>query len=236
MVARGREDPKAMVHAYFRLLLRSRRAFALVVNIVMAACNAHPLTSAKTTSTPALNMSCEGQGDALNCRALAPVAASPGDARESVDVTDTVVWTTSNAGTATVVRGHVMSMEQPGTATITATQRAGDESVTASVLVVVDDENERPQVAYDLSGAVRDVSNTAVPSVELTLSDGRGGKQIAITGENGEPSEGTFRFSPVLSGTYLLRAAKSGYRPVEKVVNVPDRSPLTLVMLSEPRE
>jgi Carboxypeptidase regulatory-like domain len=225
-----------MAHSYFRLLLRSRRAFPLVVNIVLTACNAHPLTSAKPTSTLVLNVSCEGQDVALNCRAVAQVAGSPGDTPERVDVTDAVAWTTSNAGTATVVRGHVSSMEQPGTATITATQRAGDESVTASVLVVVDDENERPQVAYDLSGAVRDVSNAAIPSVELTLSDGRGGKRIAITGQAGEPSEGTFRFSPVLSGTYVLQAAKSGYRPVEKVVNVPDRSPLTLVMLSEPRQ
>src|SRR5262249_49276686 len=187
-----------MVHAYFRLLLRSGRAFALVVNIVMAACNAHPLTSAKTTSIPVLNLSCQDQDDALNCRAFERVAESTADAREAVDVTDAVVWTTSNAGTATVVRGRVTSMEQPGTATITATQRAGNESVTASVLVVVDDENERPQVAYDLSGAVRDVSNAAVPGVQLTLSDGRGDKRIFITGENGERSEGTFRFSPVL--------------------------------------
>jgi len=224
-----------MAYAYFRLLLRSSRTFPLVVNIVMTACNAHPLTSAKATSTPVLNVSCQDQDDALKCRAFERVAGSTADARETVDVTDAVVWTTSNAGTATVVRGHVTAMEQPGTATITATKRAGDESVTASVLVVVDDEYERPQMAYDLSGVVRDVSNAAVPGVQLTLSDGRGGKRILITGENGEPSEGTFRFSPVLSGTYLLRAAKSGYRPVEKVVNVPDTSPLTLVMLSNPR-
>jgi Carboxypeptidase regulatory-like domain len=226
-----------MAYAYFRLLLRSRRSFPLVVNIVLAACNAHPLTSAKPTSIPVLNMSCQDQGDALKCRAFERVTGSTVDARETVDVdvTDAVAWTTSNAGTATVVRGRVASMEQPGTATITATRRAGDDSVTASVLVVVDDENERPQVAYDLSGVVRDVSNTAIPSVELTLSGGLGDKRIAITGQNSEPSEGTFRFSPVLSGTYLLRAAKSGYRPVEKVVNVPNGSPLMLVMLSEPR-
>src|SRR5262245_45076039 len=175
MVARGREDRKSMVHAYFRLLLRSLRAFALVVNVAMAACNAHPLTSAKATSTPVLNVSCQDQDDALKCRAFARVAGSTVETRETVDVTDAVVWTTSNAGTATVVRGRVTSMEQPGTATITATQRAGDEGITASVLVVVDDENERPQLAYDLSGAVRDVSNAAVPGVQLTLAHGRGG-------------------------------------------------------------
>jgi hypothetical protein len=223
-----------MDYAYFRLLLRSHRAFPLVVTIVMTACNVHPPTSAKTTS-PVLNVSCETQDDALNCRALKQVAESPVDARESVDVTDAVVWTTSNAVTAAVVRGHVTSMEEPGSATITATLRAGDETVTASVLVVVGDDGARPQVAYDLSGAVRDVSNTAIPSVELTLSDGQGDAWIATTGQNGALSEGTFRFAPVLSGKYRLRATKSGYRPVEKVVNVPDRSPLTLVMLSEPR-
>jgi hypothetical protein len=32
-----------------------------------------------------------------------------------------------------------------------------------------------------------------------------------------------------------LRATKAGYRPVERVVNVPDTVPLTLVMLPEPR-
>jgi hypothetical protein len=222
-----------MVYVYFRLLLRSHRAFPLAVTIVMAACNVHPLTSAKTTSIPVLTVSCEDQDDVLHCRALKQVG-SPVDSRESVDVTDAAVWTTSNASTAAVLRGHVWSNE-PGSATITATLRAGDETVTASVLVVVGDDGASPQVAYDLSGAVRDVSNSAIPSVELTLSDEEGGARIAITGENGGPSEGTFRFAPVLSGTYRLRATKSGYRSVEKVVNVPDKSPLTLVMLSEPR-
>ncbi len=223
-----------MVYAYFRMLFRSRPAFPLVVTIVMAACNMHPPTSAKTTSIPVLNVSCKGLDDALNCRALEQVAGSPVDARESVDVTDAVVWTTSNAGTAVVVRGLVTS-EEPGTATISATLHAGGETVTASVLVVVGDDGASPQVAYDLSGAVRDVSNTAVPNVEVTLSDGQGGNRIAVTGQNGGRSEGAFRFSPVLSGTYRLRATKSGYRPVERVVNVPDTSPLTLVLLSEPR-
>jgi Carboxypeptidase regulatory-like domain len=224
-----------MVYEYFRLLPRSHRAFTLVVTIVMAACNVHPSTSAKTTSIPVLNVSCEGQEDALNCRALKQGAASAVDSRESVDVTDAVVWTTSDASIAAVVRGHVLSNE-PGGATISATLRAGDETVTAAFLVVVGDDGASPQVAYDLSGAVRDVSNTAIPNVELTLSDDQGGNRIAVTGQNGGLSEGTFRFAPVLSGTYRLRATKSGYRPVEKVVNVPDRSPLTLVMLSEPRE
>jgi hypothetical protein len=220
---------------YFPLLFRSRRALPLVVTVVMAACNVHPVTSAKTTSVPVLNVSCEGQNDALNCRALEQVAASAVDSRESVDVTDAVMWTTSNASAARVVRGHVTSMEEPGSATITATLRAGDETITASVLVVVGDDGACPQVAYDLSGAVRDVSNSAIPNVELTLSDEGGGVRTVITGQNDGPSEGTFRFAPVLSGQYRLRATKSGYRPVEKVVTVPDRLPLTLVMLSEPR-
>jgi len=221
---------------YFPLLFRSRRAFPLVVTIVMAACNVHPPTSAKTTSIPVLNVSCKGQDDALDCRALKQVAASAIDSRESVDVTDAVVWTTSDASTAAVLRGHVWSNE-PGSATITATLRAGNETVTASVLVVVGDDGGGPQVAYDLSGVVRDVSNTAIPNAELTLSDGQGGNRIAVvvTGQNGGLSEGTFRFAPVLSGTYRVQATKSGYRPVERVVNVPDTSPLTLVMLSEPR-
>jgi hypothetical protein len=219
---------------YFPLPFRSRRTFALAATIVMAACNVHPATSAKTTSTPVLNVSCESQDDALNCRALEQVAASSAETRQSVDVTDAVVWTTSSASIAAVVRGHVTSMD-PGSATITATLRTGDETVTASILVVAGDEGNCPQVAYDLSGAVRDPSNAAIPNVVLTLSDDRGGNQVAVTEQNGGLSEGTFRFSPVLSGTYRLRATKSGYRPVEKVVNVPDRSPLTMVMLSDAR-
>ena len=206
----------------------------LLVSIVMAGCNVHRPTSAKTTSTPVLNVSCEGQNDTLNCRAVKQVAASSTDTRESVDVTDAVVWTTSDASIAGVVRGRVTSME-PGSATITATLRAGDETVTASILVVAGDEWACPQVAYDLSGAVRDVSNAAIPDVVLTLSDDRGGNQVVITGQNGGLAEGTFRFSPVLSGTYRLRATKFGYRPVERVVNVPDRLPLTMVMLSDAR-
>jgi hypothetical protein len=220
---------------YFLLLFRARRDLPLVVTIVMAACNVHPMSSAKTTSIPVLNVSCEGLNDALNCRALEQVVAAAVDSRENVDVTDAVVWTTSNASAARVVRGQVTSMDEPGSATVTASLRAGDETVTASVLVVVGDDGGGPQVAYDLNGAVRDVSNTAIPNVELTLLDDRSGNRIATTGLNGGPSEGTFRFSPVLSGTYRLLATKSGYRPVEKVVNVPDRSPLTLVMLPEPR-
>ena len=220
---------------YFPLLFQSRRDLPLVMTIVMAACNVHPLSSAKETSIPVLNVSCEGLNDTLNCRALEHVVASAVDSRENVDVTDTVVWTTSNASAARVVRGQVTSMDEPGSATVTATLRAGDETVTASVLVVVGDDGGGPQVAYDLNGAVRDVSNTAIPNAELTLSDGHGGNRIAVTEQSGGLSEGTFRFSPVLSGTYRLLATKSGYRPVEKVVNVPDRSPLTLVMLPEPR-
>ena len=220
---------------YFPLLFRSRRGLPLVVTIVMAACNVHPMSSAKTTSIPVLNVSCEGLNDALNCRALEQVVASAVDSRENVDVTDAVVWTTSNASAARVVRGQVTSMDEPGSATVTATLRAGDETVTASVLVVVFDDGGGPQVAYDLTGAVRDASNTAMTNVDLMLLDGRGGNRIATTELNGGLSEGTFRFAPVLSGQYRLRATKSGYRPVERVVNVPDTSPLTLVMLSEPR-
>jgi hypothetical protein len=226
---------RMMIYASFRSLLRSRRAFLLPATIVVAACNVHPRTSAKTTSTPVLSVLCEGRENALNCRALEQVVASAVDSRENVDVTDAVVWTTSNASAARVVRGQVTSMDEPGSATVTATLRAGDETVTASVLVVVGDDGGGPQVAYDLSGAVRDVSNTAIPNAELTLSDGQGGNRIAVTEQSGGLSEGTFRFSPVLSGTYRLLATKSGYRPVEKVVNVPDRSLLTLVMLPEPR-
>lgn len=223
-----------MEHKSLRFFSASSGALTLIVTIATAACHAHPPTPGAKASIAVLKVSCDVRDDELDCRALGQVAGSPFDPSEDVDVTDTVTWTTSNARTADVVRGQVTSKE-PGSATIAATLRSGDETVTSAVLVVVGDDGARPQVAYDLNGVVRDTSNTAVTDVELTLADGRGGTRVAVTAQNSGHPDGTFRFVPVLRGQYRLRATKPGYRPVERVVSVPDTAPLTLVMLSEPR-
>ena len=47
-------------------------------------------------------------------------------------------------------------------------------------------------------------------------------------------SDGAFRIVPLLRGQYRLRAMKPGYRSAERLVNVPDATPLTLVLLFEP--
>jgi hypothetical protein len=155
------------------------------------------------------------------------------DPRRETDVSDVVTWATSNVKTASVLRGRVTA-DEPGTATIVASARSGDETVSSSVLVVVD-KRAHPQVAYDLKGEVRDLSSTGVSNVSLTLVDDPGQARTLSAREVASRSDGAFGFAPLLSGQYRLRAAKPGYRPVERLVNVPDTTPLTLVLLSEPQ-
>jgi len=145
-------------------------------------------------------------------------------------MTDAVAWSTSNVETADIVRGRVTA-KQPGTATIVASVRSGDETVSSSVLVVVNGEGTRPQIAYDLNGVVRELSNDGLTNVELTLVDNQDHARSMVT----SGVDGAFRFVPLLTGQYRLRATKQGYRPAERLVNVPDATPLTLVLLSEPK-
>jgi hypothetical protein len=100
------------------------------------------------------------------------------------------------------------------------------------VLVVVDAEGAGPQIAYDLKGVVRELSNDSLANVELTLVDDKDRALCAVT----SGADGAFRIVPLLSGQYRLRATKQGYRTVERPVNVPDAAPLTLVLLFEPKQ
>jgi Carboxypeptidase regulatory-like domain len=155
------------------------------------------------------------------------------DPTRGSEMTQTVVWSTSNANIANVVRGRVTG-NAPGTATILASFRSGDETLSASVVVIVDDEHPCPTLAFDVKGVVRDVSNTGITNVEVTLVDEQGRTRTLVTPESVRPSDGSFQFVPVLGGQYRLRARKPGYRSVERLLNVPDAAPLTLVLLAEP--
>jgi hypothetical protein len=205
-------------------------SLTLAAAATLGACNTSVPAQGKVAAIAALNVSCEPHGDALNCRAVGHFADDRVEAPRETDMTDVVAWATSNVKIANVVRGRVTANE-PGTATIVASVRSGDETESSSVLVVVDGERTCPQVAYDLNGVVRDLSNNGIPSVELTLVDDRGHVRTMITRE----ADGAFQFTPLLSGRYRLRAAREGYRPVERLVDVPDATPLTLVLLFEPR-
>jgi hypothetical protein len=209
-------------------------ALPLAAATAMAGCNAYGTAQARTGIIPALSVSCEAYGDALTCRATAYVTEDRTDPRLQTDVTDAVAWTTSNVKTANVLRGRVTANE-PGTATIAASMRSGDETLSSSVPVVVERECICPKVAYDLKGMVRDLSNSGITNVALTLADDQGHERATVTSQTDSPSDGAFRFAGVLGGHYRLRATKQGYRPVERLVDVPDTMPLTLVMLFEPR-
>jgi hypothetical protein len=184
----------------------------------------------RDATVSALSISCEAHDAALQCRALEQNSEPRTDSSNEADLTEAVGWSTSNANTATVVRGRITA-HAPGMATIGASMRSGDETVSSSVLVVVESERTPPQVAYDLKGLVRDVLNDGVKNVELTLVDQQGQTRTTITGG----ADGAFQFVPLLSGEYRLRATRQGYRAVERLVNVPDAAPLTLVLLFEPK-
>ena len=81
----------------------------------------------------------------------------------------------------------------------------------------------------------RHVSNNGMTNVEVTLVDDRAHARTMVTREADSPADGAFHFIPVLDGQYRLRATKPGYRPVERLVNVPDATPLTLVLLFDPQ-
>jgi hypothetical protein len=184
----------------------------------------------REATVSALSISCETHDAALQCRALGRHSEQPTDSSNEADLTEAVGWSTSNANTATVVHGRITA-HAPGTSTIGASMRSGDETVSSSILVVVDSDRTPPQVAYDLKGLVRDLLNDGVKNVELTLADQQGETRTTIA----DGADGAFQFVPLMSGQYRLRATKQGYRTVERLVNVPDAAPLTLVLLSEPK-
>lgn len=112
--------------------------------------------------------------------------------------------------------------------------QAQSPEATAVVQIAVNEETGVPQVAYDVEGAVRDLTNMGLANVEVTLTDERGRTQTTKTREAKGVADGAFRFSPLLAGTYHLKARRPDYRPAEKTVTIPDPAPLTLVMINEP--
>jgi len=203
------------------------------VSVALVACDVKAPAPRNTAMIAGLRVLCEPADLVLQCRAMERASDDRSDPTRESDLTQTVAWSTSNARIANVVRGRVTG-HAPGTVTIVASVRSGDETLSASVVVIVDDQSARPTLAFDVKGVVRDLSNTGITNVELTLVDDQGRARTLVTRESARPSDGSFQFVPVLGGQYRLRARKAGYRPVERLVNVPDAAPLTLVLLAEP--
>lgn len=204
-----------------------------VVSAASAACGGTVPTPQRSAVPASLRLSCERRGDALDCRAIGARNDEQAGSRSDVDLTGAVVWSTSNPHAVGVMNGRVTA-NQPGIATIGASIRTSDETLSCSALVVVTTERPYPQLAYDLAGVVRDPTNSGLKDVELTLMADREPVADAAR-KTGTVSDGAFHFAPLLSGQYRLRATKEGYRPVERRVTVPDATPLTVVLISEAR-
>ena len=183
--------------------------------------------------TGSLTVSCEPDDDALGCHAIGRPADGRDDPKAETDLTDAVVWSTSNAQAVSVLKGRVTA-HHLGVATIIASLRSGNETLSSSAVIVVDEEGGRPKVAYDLKGVVRDLANTGITDVQVELKPVVD-HQRAAPRRASTVIDGAFQFSPILGGQYRLIATKGGYRPVERRLKVPDAQPLTLVLISEPR-
>ena len=170
--------------------------------------------------TGSLTVSCEPRGDALDCHAIGRSTDDRDDPRAETDLTDAVVWSTSNAQAVAVLKGRVTARHL-GVATIMASLRSGNETLSSSVVIVVDEEGARPKVAYDLKGVVRDLANTGITDVEVELTPVVD-HQRAAPRKASTVIDGAFQFSPILGGQYRLIATKGGYRPVERRLKVPD--------------
>jgi hypothetical protein len=197
------------------------------------ACRETVVAPQRSAAAASLRLSCERLGDALDCRAIGTRNEDPTGSRSDIDLTDAVAWSTSNPHAVEMLHGRVTAT-QPGIATIAASMRSGEETLSSSALVVVTKERPYPQLAYDLAGVVRDPTNSGLTDVELTLMADREPTPAAAR-KTGTVSDGAFHFAPLLSGQYRLRATKQGYRPVERRVTVPDAAPLTVVLISEAR-
>jgi hypothetical protein len=204
-----------------------------ILAVASAACQETVAAPRRSAVTASLKLSCERRGDALDCRAIGTRNDEQAGSHEENDLTDMVAWSTSNPDAVGILHGRVTA-NQPGIATIAASVRSGEETLSASALIVVTKERPYPQLAYDLAGVVRDPTNSGLKDVELTLMADR--EPVAdASRKTGTVSDGAFHFTPLLSGQYRLRATKEGYRSVEKQVTVPDTTPLTVVLISEAR-
>src|SRR5437762_12923606 len=70
----------------------------------------------RDATVSALSISCEAHDLALQCRALERNSEQRTDSSNEADLTQAVAWSTSNANTATVVRGRITA-NAPGMAT-----------------------------------------------------------------------------------------------------------------------
>jgi hypothetical protein len=207
----------------------------ILASTASAACRAErPVPQAQARPiTGSLTVSCEPRGDTLDCHAIVRPTDDRDDPRSETDLTDAVVWSTSNAQAVAVLKGRVTA-QRLGVATIMASLRSGVETLSASAVIVVDEEGGRPKVAYDLKGVVRDLANRGITGVEVELTPVADHRPAEPRKAN-TVIDGAFHFSPILGGEYRLLATKGGYRPVERRLEVPDPAPLTLVLMSEPR-
>jgi Carboxypeptidase regulatory-like domain len=198
-----------------------------------AGCRETVATPRQSIATASLRLSCERRGDALDCHAIGTRNDEQAGTHSESDLTNVAAWSTSNPDAVDILHGRATA-KQPGIATIAASVRSGEETLSSSTQVVVTKERPYPQLAYDLAGVVRDPTNSGLKDVELTLMADR--EPVAdASRKTGTVSDGAFHFAPLLSGQYRLRATKQGYRPVEKQVTVPDTTPLTVVLISEAR-
>jgi len=207
----------------------------LIAIVAAGSAGCRPTAAAPPRSpvTASLKLSCERRGDALDCRAIGARNDEQAGTHSESDLTDVAAWSTSNPDAVSMRQGRVTA-SHPGIATIAASVRAGEETLSSSVQIVVTKERPYPQLAYDLAGVVRDPTNSGLKDVELTLMADR--EPVAdASRKTGTVSDGAFHFAPLLSGQYRLRATKQGYRSVEKQVTVPDPAPLTVVLISEAR-
>ena len=208
-------------------------ALIAVFSLASGACRDAVPTPQPGAATASLRLSCERLGNALDCRAIGNRNDDQVGPQSERDLTEVVAWSTSNPNVVAMQRGRVTA-SQPGIATIAASMRSGEETLSASASVVVSKERPYPELAYDLAGVVRDPTNSGLKDVEVTLVADQE-QAPAAARKAGTVSDGAFHFAPLLSGQYRLRATKQGYRPVERRVTVPDATPLTVVLMSEAR-
>jgi hypothetical protein len=207
----------------------------ILASTASAACRAErPVPQAQARPiTGSLTVSCEPDDDALDCHAIGRPTDGRDDPKAETDLTDAVVWSSLNAQAVAVLKGRVTASHL-GVSTVMASLQSGNETLSSSVVIVVDEEGARPKVAYDLKGVVRDLANTGITDVQVELKP-VADHQRAAPRKASTVVDGAFQFSPILGGQYRLIATKGGYRPVERRLEVPDATPLTVVLISEPR-
>jgi hypothetical protein len=150
-------------------------------------------------------------------------------------LTDAVVWSTSDDRIASVYRGRVAAVGA-GTAFITAnTSATAPGRQSSTVIVLVSQRVDVPEVAYAIDGEARDfATRDGAANVQITLVERAETGAFKTLQKTVTNPDGSFRFLPVLAGRYHLRATSSKFESTEKEVRVPDPAPLTLVLLRKP--